>query len=100
MAGAGFVDTTRARKNTRRGVRQALKRSRPLCARSEVTYYSVVAQRYLLTFRNLDNYDAGAMARHPSVLPLSKAHQNMGIRCGYDCDQGQRRPGGACLSPM
>ena len=52
------------------------------------------------TFRNLNDHDGGAMVRHPSVLPSSKAHQNMGTRCGYDCDQGQRRPGGACLTPM
>jgi hypothetical protein len=42
----------------------------------------------------------GAMVRHPSVLPWSKAHQNMGTRYGSDCDQGQRRPGWACLTPM
>ena len=42
----------------------------------------------------------GAMVRHPSVLPSSRAHQNMGTRYGSDCDQGQRRPGWACLTPM
>ena len=52
------------------------------------------------TFRNLNDYDVGAMVRHPSVLPSSRAHQNREIRYGSDCDQGQRRPGGACLSPM
>jgi hypothetical protein len=51
-------------------------------------------------FRNLNDYDVGAMARHPSVLPSSRAHQNMGTRYGSDCDQGQRRPGWAYLSPM
>ena len=55
---------------------------------------------YPATFRNLNDYDVGAMVRHPSVLPSSRAHQNMGTRYGSDCDQGQRRPGWACLSPM
>src|ERR1700740_2372724 len=40
----------------------------------------------------------GAMVRHPSVLPSSRAHQNMGTRYGSDCDQGQRRPGWGCLT--
>src|ERR1700738_2126212 len=52
------------------------------------------------SFRNLNDYDVGAMLRHPSVLPSSRAHQNMGTRYGSDCDQGQRRRGGACLTPM
>jgi catechol 2,3-dioxygenase-like lactoylglutathione lyase family enzyme len=52
------------------------------------------------TFRNLNDYDVGAMVRHPSVLPSSRAHQNMGTRYGSDRDQGQRRPGGACLTPV
>ena len=43
---------------------------------------------YPATFRNLNDYDAGAMVRHPSVLPSSRAHQNMGTRYGSDCDQG------------
>jgi len=50
--------------------------------------------------QNLNDYDVGAMGRHPSVLPSSRAHQNMGTRYGSDCDQEQRRPGWAYLSPM
>src|ERR1700729_2657184 len=52
------------------------------------------------TVRDVIGGFLGATVRHPSVLPSNGAHQNTGTRYGSDCDQGQRRSGGACLTPM